>query len=132
MNECVNSRGSPNTPSLRSPHELSSVQGGIYALGKAHMRSTPSLRNVPSVAFETMIPTVGGPRWHFLTAVVLSRPESFLSARKIAKLSANSSFYASPNPGDRDGVMMSLGTLLSPASRVSNSSVNTSDLPETQ
>ena len=31
-----------------------SVQGGIYALGKAHMRSTPSLRGFPSVALETV------------------------------------------------------------------------------
>ena len=29
-----------------------SVQASIYALGKAHMRSTPSLRSFPNVAFE--------------------------------------------------------------------------------
>ena len=34
--------------------QFSSVQDGIYALGKAHMRSTPSLRNVPNFAFETV------------------------------------------------------------------------------
>ena len=28
---------------------FSSVQDGIYALGKAHMRSIPSFRNVPNV-----------------------------------------------------------------------------------
>ena len=31
-----------------------SVQGGIYALGKAHVRSTPSLRSSPNIAFETI------------------------------------------------------------------------------
>ena len=31
-----------------------SVRDGIYALGKAHMRSTPSLRSFPNVAFETV------------------------------------------------------------------------------
>ena len=30
-----------------------SIQDGIYALGKAHMRSTPFLRSFPNVAFET-------------------------------------------------------------------------------
>ena len=37
-------------------HWFSSVEGGIYVLGKAHMRSTPSLRSFPNVAFET-VPT---------------------------------------------------------------------------
>ena len=38
-----------------SPEEVSSVQGGIYTLGNAHMRSaTPSLRSFPIVAFETV------------------------------------------------------------------------------
>ena len=31
---------------------LNSVQDGIYVLGNAHMRSTPSLRSFPNVAFE--------------------------------------------------------------------------------
>jgi len=35
-------------------HLFSSVQDGIYALGKAHMRSTPSLRSFPNLAFETV------------------------------------------------------------------------------
>ena len=35
----------------------SSAQDGIYALGKANMRSTPSLRSLPNVAFET-VPTL--------------------------------------------------------------------------
>ena len=35
---------------------MSSVQDGIYALEKASMRSTPSLRRFPNVAFET-VPT---------------------------------------------------------------------------
>ena len=34
--------------------QFSSVQDCIYALGKAHMRSTPSLRSFPNVAFETV------------------------------------------------------------------------------
>ena len=32
---------------------FSSVQDGIYALGKAHMRSAPCLKGFPNVAFET-------------------------------------------------------------------------------
>ena len=32
--------------------QFSSVQGGIYVPGKAHMRSTPSLRRFPNVALE--------------------------------------------------------------------------------
>ena len=35
-------------------YSLSSVQDGIYAIGKAHMRSIPSLRSFPNVAFETV------------------------------------------------------------------------------
>ena len=31
-----------------------SVRGGNHALGKAHMRSTPSHRKFPSIAFETV------------------------------------------------------------------------------
>ena len=34
--------------------QFSSVQDGIYALGKAHMHSTQSLRSFPNVAFETV------------------------------------------------------------------------------
>ena len=34
--------------------QFSSAQDGIYALGKAHMRSTPSLRNFPNVAFKAV------------------------------------------------------------------------------
>ena len=35
--------------------QFRSVQGGIYAaLGKAHVRSTLSLRTFPNVAFETV------------------------------------------------------------------------------
>ena len=33
----------------------SSVQDGVCALGKAHMRSTPSLGGFPNVAFETVL-----------------------------------------------------------------------------
>ena len=46
---------------------FSSVQNGIYALGKAHMHSIPSLRSFPNVAFETV------PMFFGLT-MVLSRP----------------------------------------------------------
>ena len=36
-------------------HKFSSVEDGIYALGKAHiMRSTSSLRSFPNVAPETV------------------------------------------------------------------------------
>ena len=35
--------------------QFSLVQDGIYELGKAHMRSTPSLRSFPKVAFETVM-----------------------------------------------------------------------------
>ena len=34
--------------------QFSLVQDGIYELGKAHMRLTPSLRSFPNVAFETV------------------------------------------------------------------------------
>ena len=39
---------------IRNLVHFSSVQDGIYALKKAYMRSTPSLRSFPSVAFETV------------------------------------------------------------------------------
>ena len=41
-------------PVTNSKPQFSSVQNEIYALRKAHMRSTPSLRSFPSVAFETV------------------------------------------------------------------------------
>ena len=44
-----------------------SVQDGIYALEKVHMRSTPTLRSIPNVAFETV------PMFAWLTTA-LSRP----------------------------------------------------------
>ena len=34
--------------------QFSSVHDGIYALGKAHMRSNPSLRSFANVAIETV------------------------------------------------------------------------------
>ena len=34
--------------------QFSSVQDGIYALGNAHIRSTPSLRSFPNGTFETV------------------------------------------------------------------------------
>ena len=36
------------------PIQFISVQDDIYALGKAHMRSTPSLRIFPNIAFKTL------------------------------------------------------------------------------
>ena len=33
---------------------FTSVQNGVYSLGKAHMRSIPSLRRFPNVPFETV------------------------------------------------------------------------------
>ena len=39
---------------LQSLVQFSSVQGGIYALGKAHMRSTPSRRSFSIIGFETV------------------------------------------------------------------------------
>ena len=35
--------------------QFSSVQDGIYAPGKAHMRFTPSVRSFPNVASETVL-----------------------------------------------------------------------------
>ena len=40
---------------VRVPVQFNSVQDDIYALGKAHMHSTPSLRSFPNVAFETVL-----------------------------------------------------------------------------
>ena len=37
------------------PAQFTSVQDGIYVIGKAHMRSTLSLRSFPNVSFE-MVP----------------------------------------------------------------------------
>ena len=34
--------------------EQKCIQDGIYALGKAHIRSIPSLRRFPNIAFETV------------------------------------------------------------------------------
>ena len=35
--------------------EFSSIQDGVYALGKAHMRTTPFPRNFPNAALETVV-----------------------------------------------------------------------------
>ena len=43
------------SPAQSNTTVSSSVQDGIYALGKSHMRSIPSLRSFPSVAFETVL-----------------------------------------------------------------------------
>ena len=48
LNMCVGGR------MCMSSVQFNSIQDGVYALWKAHMRSTPSLRSVPSVAFETV------------------------------------------------------------------------------
>ena len=39
-------------PAEYSPWKYSTVQGGIYVLEKAHMRSTSSLKGFSKVAFE--------------------------------------------------------------------------------
>ena len=39
----------------QSSVQVSSVQDGIYALGKAHIRSTPSLRSFHNVALSRPI-----------------------------------------------------------------------------
>ena len=54
-------------PEIKHSVVFSSDQDGIYALGNAHMCSTPSLRSFPSVAFETV------PMFVRLT-MALSRP----------------------------------------------------------
>ena len=58
-----------------------SAQDDIYSLGKAHMRSTPSFRSSPNIAFETV------PMFTWLT-MTLSRPFK-------EDLSSASSFRAS-------------------------------------
>ena len=73
-----------------------SVQDGMYALGKAHMGSTPSVRSFPSVAFETVPvfliddgllfprPSPPGGRWcdvlGFVPAGVSQAPQHFRSS----------------------------------------------------
>ena len=47
---------------MHKENQFSSFQSGSYALGKAHMRSTPSLRSFPNVAFET-VPTFIWLQW---------------------------------------------------------------------
>ena len=51
---CYSSSYAEPTILLFSSVQFSSVQDGIYALGKAHMRSTPSLGSFPNVALETV------------------------------------------------------------------------------
>ena len=51
----LNESGRQKLGRYRSPPvQFSSVQDGISALGKAHVRSTASLRRFPSVALETV------------------------------------------------------------------------------
>ena len=74
-----------STHFVRSPHysglpagqlrqfssiQFRSVQDGIYALGKAYVRSAPSLRSFPNVAFETGFQCSSDRRW---PPLVLSR-----------------------------------------------------------
>ena len=40
---------------VNTSRSVSSVQDGIYALGKAHMRSIPSLRRFPNFPFEAVV-----------------------------------------------------------------------------
>ena len=67
---------------------------GIYALGKAHMRSTPSLRSFPNVPFETVQMFV----WLTMNCIHLQRswrqrrwPSLVLSRKRLS----SSSFHAS-------------------------------------
>ena len=62
--------------------QFSSVQDGIYALGKAHMRSTPSVRGFPNAASEMVLIFI-------CLTMALSRPF------REDCLSLNSSFHAS-------------------------------------
>ena len=53
---------------------FSSVQDDIYVLGIAHMRSAPSLRRFPSVAFETvlvLLSLTGWFDWLMITYIAL-------------------------------------------------------------
>ena len=63
--------------------EFNSVQDGIYALRKAHMRSTLSLRSFPNIAFETV------PMFVWLT-LALSR---FSEGRSSSASSFNASLF---------------------------------------
>ena len=47
---------SPIIFTMQSSVQPSSVQDGIYALEKAHMRPTPSLRSFPNVALDETVP----------------------------------------------------------------------------
>ena len=47
--------------------QISSVQDAVYALGKAGMRSIPSLKRFPSLSFKTS-------PMHIWLAMVFSRP----------------------------------------------------------
>ena len=70
--------------------QFSSVQEGMYALGKAHiMRSTPSLRSFPNVALETV------PMLVWLT-MALSRP--LKEDRKLIRAEKNASKSSSMSP----------------------------------
>jgi len=82
---------------------FSSLQRGICALGKAHIRFTPPLRGFPSVAFETV------PMFVWLT-MVLSHP--FKEDRRVLLLST----HLSSRPFDGVSVLGSV-----PAGSVSSS-----------
>ena len=51
------------------------VQDGVYALGKAHMRSIPSLRSFPNVALKTVIHVHTHTHTHSLSVVQSDRFE---------------------------------------------------------
>ena len=56
--------------------QFSSVQGGIYALGKAHMRSTLSLRRFPSIfCLYVLLPKAGGSLYAMGKRVVYFKKE---------------------------------------------------------
>ena len=97
--------------------QFSSVQDGIYTVGKAHMCSTPSLRSFPSVAFET-VPTFDRltmtlfrpfkeyrPALHCETASqkdwVLYCTDSTKAAKTVRCSTYHRSIHATPGQSDR-------------------------------
>ena len=92
----------------------SSSTYGIYALGKAHMRSTSSLGSFPRVAFAF------AKQFQRLKTCLIDDGGPFSSSQ--GKSLSASSFYASLPEGDRWCDVLDFNC-------VSSSSVNISDLP---
>ena len=75
----------PGHSTATSGHfQFSSVQDSMFAFGKAHMRSIPSLKSFPNVSFETVpLPVVR-------LKMALSRP---LKEGRLAVMRASKSNY---------------------------------------